>query len=172
MFNDLVIKNGNLVTRSGIHHADVGIKNGKIVEIAPAIKGREEISAEGMLVLPGGVDPHVHFEMPTTTTITSNTWETGSKAAAFGKKLRDRDQRVESRYPKQPLLESFQERLSQAQGRSAIDNNFPIHLCKSNCKRDIATARGRRGGGCLHLKCIQPIQGFTCQMKKCWLPLN
>ncbi len=106
MFNDLVIKNGNLVTHSGIHQADIGIKNGMIAEIAPAIKGREEISAEGMLVLPGGVDPHVHLEMPTALTMTSDTWETGSKAAAFGGTTTVIDF-VKSRYPKQPLLKSF-----------------------------------------------------------------
>ena len=129
MFNDLVIKNGNLVTRSGIHQADVGIQNGRITEIAPAIKGQEEISAEGMLVLPGGVDPHVHFEMPTPTTVTSDTWETGSKAAAFGGTTTVVDF-VESRYPKQPLLESFRERLGQAQGRSAIDFSLHMTLCE------------------------------------------
>jgi allantoinase len=50
MLIDLVIKNGNLVTRSGIHRADIGIQNGRIAEIAPAIKGREELSAEGMQI--------------------------------------------------------------------------------------------------------------------------
>jgi dihydropyrimidinase len=131
MLIDLVIKNGNVITRSGIHRADVGIQNGRIAEIALALNGREEISAEGMLVLPGGVDPHVHFEMPTPTTVTSDTWETGSKAAAFGGTTTVVDF-VESRYPKQPLLESFRERLSQAQGRSVIDFSLHMTLCESD----------------------------------------
>ena len=128
MLIDLVVKNGNLVTRSGTQRADVGIQNGKIAEIAPAIKGREEISAEGMLVLPGGVDPHVHFEMPTLTTVTSDSWATRSKAAAFGGTTTVIDF-VKSRYPKQPLLESFRERQSQAQGRSVIDFSLHMTLC-------------------------------------------
>ncbi|HUH96063.1 MAG TPA: dihydropyrimidinase, partial [Anaerolineales bacterium] len=82
------------------------------------------------LVLPGAVDPHVHIEMPTATTITSETWETGSKAAAFGGTTTVIDF-VEPRYPKQPLLESFQERLGQAQGRSAIDFSLHMTLCDS-----------------------------------------
>jgi dihydropyrimidinase len=131
MIIDLVIKGGNLISRKGINRVDVGIQNGKIAKIASTLKGKEEISAAGMLVLPGGVDPHVHLEMPTEVTVTSDTWETGSKAAAFGGTTTVVDF-VESRYPKQPLLESFQERLSQAEGRSAIDFSLHMTLSESN----------------------------------------
>ena len=131
MINDLVIKNGNVVSSSSINQADVGIRDGRIAKIAPILKGKEEISAAGMLVLPGGVDPHVHLEMPTATTITSDTWATGSKAAAFGGTTTVIDF-VESRYPKQPLLESFREHLSQAQGQSAIDFSLHMTLCESD----------------------------------------
>jgi dihydropyrimidinase len=84
MINDLLIKDGRLVSNSGVNRADIGIRDGKIVDIAPGLKGADEISAGGMLVLPGGVDPHVHIEMPTAATTTSDNWETGSRAAAFG----------------------------------------------------------------------------------------
>ena len=129
--NDLVIKDGTLVSSSGTRQADIGIQNGKIAEIAPGLKCREEISAAGMLVLPGGVDPHVHIEMPAGEIITSDTWKTGSKAAAFGGTTTVIDF-IEPRYPKQPLLESFQERLSQAQGQSAIDFSLHMTLCAAD----------------------------------------
>ncbi len=131
MINDLVIKDGTLVDSSGISQADIGIQDGKIAKIAPGLKGKEEISAAGMLVLPGGVDPHVHIEMPTAVTITSDNWETGSRAAAFGGTTTVIDF-VEPRYPKQPLLESFQERLNQAQGQSAIDFSLHMTLCAAD----------------------------------------
>jgi dihydropyrimidinase len=131
MINDLVIKGGTLVSNSGVSQADIGIQDGKIVNIAPGLKGREEISAAGMLVLPGGVDPHVHIEMPTAVTTTSDNWETGSKAAAFGGTTTVIDF-IEPRYPKQPLMESFQERLSQAQGQSAIDFSLHMTLCAAD----------------------------------------
>lgn len=129
--NDLVIKDGTLVRSNGINQADVGIRDGKIVDIGPGLKGREEISAAGMLVLPGGVDPHVHIEMPTAVTITSDTWETGTKAAAFGGTTTVIDF-IEPSYPKQPLLESFQKRLRQAQGQSAIDFSLHMTLCSAD----------------------------------------
>src|SRR5450759_1903039 len=131
MMNDLVIKDGTLVSSSGTRQADIGIQNGKIAEIAPGLKSREEISAAGMLVLPGGVDPHVHIEMSAGEIITSDTWKTGSKAAAFGGTTTVIDF-IEPRYPKQPLLESFQERLSQAQGQSAIDFSLHMTLCAAD----------------------------------------
>lgn len=129
--HDLVIRDGTLVGSSGVRQADIGIKDGKISEIASALRGREEISADGMLVLPGGVDPHVHIEMPTAVTTTSDDWEAGSRAAAFGGTTTVIDF-IEPRYPKQPLLESFQERVNQAQGQSAIDFSLHMTLCAAD----------------------------------------
>jgi len=130
-YYDLVIKNGTLVGNAGIRMADIGIEDGRIVEISPNLTGREEISASGKLVLPGGVDPHVHLQMPTATTTTSETWETGSKAAAFGGTTTVVDF-VEPSHSKQPLLESFKERLNQAQGKSAIDFGLHMTLCDAD----------------------------------------
>ena len=85
-----------------------------------------------MLVFPGwAVPPRLNSEMPTALTMTSDTWETGSKAAAFGGTTTVIDF-VESRYPKQPLLIFFWERRSQAQGRSAIDFGLHMTLCESD----------------------------------------
>ncbi len=128
---DLVIKGGSLVRSSGISRADIGIQDGKIAEIAPELEGRQVISAAGMLVLPGGVDPHVHLEMPTGVTVTSDTWATGSKAAAFGGTTTVVDF-IEPSYPQQPLLDSFDERLGQAAGHSAIDFSLHMTLCAAD----------------------------------------
>lgn len=131
MINDLVIKGGTLVSSKGLNQADIGIQDGRIANIAPGLDGKEEISAAGMLVLPGGVDPHVHLEMPTATTSTSDNWETGSKAAAFGGTTTVIDF-VEPSYPNQPPLESFRERLNQAQGQSVIDFSLHMTLCAAD----------------------------------------
>ena len=128
---DLVIKDGTVVTSTEIHKADVGIKDGKIAEITQGLIGEQQISASKMLILPGGVDPHVHLEMPTSKTVTSDTWTTGSRAAAFGGTTTVIDF-VESAYPGQPLLEAFEERLNQAQGKSAIDFSFHMTLCSAD----------------------------------------
>ncbi|HEY3345209.1 MAG TPA: dihydropyrimidinase [Anaerolineaceae bacterium] len=129
--HDLVIQDGMLVTSADSFPADLGIAGGKIAEIGLHLEGREQISASGMLVIPGGVDPHVHLEMPTPATVTSETWETGSRAAIFGGTTTVVDF-VEPSFPGEPLLDSFRERLAQAKGRSALDFSFHMTLCAAD----------------------------------------
>lgn len=60
---DLVIRNGNIVSNGVILQADLGIRNGIIEAISPALEaGLEEIDADGQWVLPGGIDSHCHVE--------------------------------------------------------------------------------------------------------------
>lgn len=58
---DLVIRGGTVVTASSHFVADLGIRDGKVVQIGGVIDAREEIDATGKLVLPGGIDMHVHL---------------------------------------------------------------------------------------------------------------
>jgi len=58
---DLVIKGGEIVTAKSIVKADIGVANGKVVQIGGELTAGKEISAEGKLVLPGGIDAHVHL---------------------------------------------------------------------------------------------------------------
>jgi len=104
---------------------------GKIAELAPDLAGKEQLSASGMLVIPGAVDPHVHIQMPVGPISTSDTWESGTRAAAFGGTTTVIDF-VEPSYPGQPLLDAFAERFTQAQGRSAVDFAFHMTLCSAD----------------------------------------
>ena len=83
---DIVIKEGRIVTPTDIYEADIGIKDGKIVEIARNIEAKAEqvIDASGKYVLPGAIDPHTHMEMPFMGTTSADDFETGTIAAAFG----------------------------------------------------------------------------------------
>ena len=59
---DLAIRNGTVVTAAEIAGQDIGIKDGKIALMGPEVPQAEsEIDAEGMFVLPGGIDSHVHI---------------------------------------------------------------------------------------------------------------
>lgn len=127
---DLVIQDGTLVSSTGVYRADLAIQDEKIVEIAPHLSGREHISASGKLVLPGGVDPHVHLEMPTPSTRTSDTWGTGSRAAIFGGTTTVIDF-VEPEYDGQALLAAFEARRNAAQGKSSADYAFHMTLCSA-----------------------------------------
>ncbi len=81
---DIVIKEGTIVTASDTYRADIGIKGEKIAEIGQDLSGKETINAEGMLVFPGMIDGHTHMDMPFMGTSSSDDFETGTIAAAFG----------------------------------------------------------------------------------------
>jgi dihydropyrimidinase len=75
-----VIKNGTIVTADLTYKADVKIDGGKIVEIGPNLSGDETLDATGCYVMPGGIDPHVHLEMPFMGTYSSDDFESGTRA--------------------------------------------------------------------------------------------
>ena len=83
-----LIKNGRVITASDDFTGDLLIEGEKIIQIGqnlPDTEGVDRIiDASGLLVLPGGVDPHVHLEMPFMGTFSSDSYETGTRAALYG----------------------------------------------------------------------------------------
>ncbi|MCT8996842.1 dihydropyrimidinase [Chelativorans intermedius] len=79
-----VIKNGTIVTADRTWKADVLIKHDKIVAIGPDLHADHEIDATGCYVMPGGIDPHTHLEMPFMGTYSSDDFESGTRAAVAG----------------------------------------------------------------------------------------
>ena len=82
----ILIKNGTLITASETFEADILIEDEKISLIGKDIHhpNVEVIDATGKLILPGGIDPHVHLDLPMFGTVSSDDHYTGHKAAAFG----------------------------------------------------------------------------------------
>lgn len=83
---DLVIRNGTIVTAAERFHADLGVSDGRIVMIGDRLgAATEEIDATDLLVMPGGVDGHVHLAQPTGDgTIMADDFQSGTRAAAAG----------------------------------------------------------------------------------------
>ena len=79
-----VIKGGTVVTADLTYKADVKIEGGKIVEIGPDLKGDEVLDATGCYIMPGGIDPHTHLEMPFMGTYSSDDFESGTRAGLAG----------------------------------------------------------------------------------------
>lgn len=81
-----LIHSGTLVTASETFQADILIEDEKIAAIGSDLlrPGVEVIDATGKLILPGGVDAHVHLDLPMSGTVSSDDYYTGGKAAAFG----------------------------------------------------------------------------------------
>ena len=94
----LLIKNGRIVTATDDYTGDVLIEGEKIVAVGRNLDAMAAqtgvadaragvptiIDATGLLVLPGGIDPHVHLDMPFMGTFSSDTHENGTRAALFG----------------------------------------------------------------------------------------
>lgn len=82
----ILIKNGHVITSSEDFTADIFIEGEKISAIGKNLKFEtdEVIDATGKLIFPGGIDPHVHLDMPFMGTFSSDNYETGTLAALHG----------------------------------------------------------------------------------------
>lgn len=79
-----VIKNGTIVTADRTYKADVLIENGVIAKIGENLSGDESFDATGCYVMPGGIDPHTHLEMPFMGTYSADDFESGTRAGLAG----------------------------------------------------------------------------------------
>lgn len=79
-----VIKNGTVVTADLTYRADVAIEGGQIIAIGQGLTGETVLDATGCYVMPGGIDPHTHLEMPFMGTYSSDDFDSGTRAALAG----------------------------------------------------------------------------------------
>ncbi len=84
----ILIINGTVVSSESSHEADILVNNGTIAEIGKLkpsrFPGCQVIDAKGKLILPGGIDPHVHLQLPTPAGPSCDDFISGSKAALAG----------------------------------------------------------------------------------------
>ncbi|MCP4919071.1 MAG: dihydropyrimidinase [Proteobacteria bacterium] len=79
-----VIRGGTVVTAEGESRADVLIEGEKVVAVGQGLSGDEVIDAGGAYVIPGGIDPHTHMELPFMGTVASEDFYSGTTAAMAG----------------------------------------------------------------------------------------
>ena len=79
-----VIKGGTIVAADRTYEADILIEGEKIKAIGENLKGDKTLDAAGAYIMPGGIDPHTHLEMPFMGTTAAETWESGTFAAVSG----------------------------------------------------------------------------------------
>jgi dihydropyrimidinase len=121
-----IIKNGRIVTAVDDYNADILIEDGQIAMIAKSITAdaNRTVDAKGLLVIPGGIDPHTHMELPFGGTAASDTFETGTRAAAHGGTTTIIDFAVQ--YKGQALAEALDSWHKKADGQTAIDYGFHL----------------------------------------------
>ena len=125
----VLIKNGRVVTAVDDYVADVLLDDGKIEAIARTldVDDAEVHDASGLLLMPGGIDAHVHMETPMGGGIeTCDTFETGTLSAAFGgtTTIIDFAQQFKGEGPKQAL----DRRLAAAEPQCCVDYGFHVIL--------------------------------------------
>jgi dihydropyrimidinase len=123
---NLLIQNAQIFSGETKVQTDLLIENGKISKVAADIQASEEIrsyDAKGMLLLPGGVDPHVHMHLPVAGGFSEDDFERGSLAALLG----GTTSMIDFVTPKrgQTLTEALEIRIGEAK-KSKIDYSFHI----------------------------------------------
>ena len=106
----VLVKGGTIVTAEQTRRADVLCVNGKIEEIAENIAkpvGCEEIDAGGQFVMPGGIDPHTHMQLPFMGTVASEDFFSGTAAGLAGGTTMIIDFVIPN--PQQNLIEAYQQ---------------------------------------------------------------
>lgn len=122
---DLVIKGGRVVTSDSVFNGEIGILGESIQALGTGLKGKREVDASGKLVIPGGIDPHVHLEMPIGQFRSTDDFFDGTKAAACGGTTTIIDF-VEPNGS--PMLDALEARRALAADKAVIDYGFHMTI--------------------------------------------
>jgi dihydropyrimidinase len=130
-----LITNGTIVTADGSQAADVLIDGEMIAAIgsglaAAGLTADETIDAAGKYVIPGAIDVHTHMELPFGGTFAKDTFETGTRAAAFGGTTTIVDFAVQSRG--KSLREGLDAWHAKAEGNAVADYGFHMIMSDVN----------------------------------------
>jgi dihydropyrimidinase len=123
---DTIIRGGRVATASDTVACDVGIRAGRIVSLGESLGAAEEvIDAHGRLVLPGGIDSHVHFAQPSGPGIVmADDFDSGTRAAAFGGNTLVMPFCMQQKG--QSLRQAVKDYHAKAQGRCHVDVSFHL----------------------------------------------
>ena len=130
-----LIANGTVVTADGSYAADVLVDGETIAQIgrdlaANGVTADETIDAAGRYVIPGGIDVHTHMELPFGGTFAKDTFETGTRAAAFGGTTTIVDFAVQGRG--QALRQGLDAWMAKAEGNAVADYGFHMIMSDVN----------------------------------------
>ena len=153
----IVIKGGTVVNADRSYKADVKVEGEKIVEIGENLSGDSTLDAGECYVLPGGVDPHTHLDMPFMGTNSADNYESGTKAAVSGGTTMVVDFCLPGR--NQPLMEAFADWDKRAKDAVAdYSYHMAITYWNDQVREDMAKVVDARRDD---LQALHGLQGFA-----------
>src|SRR3954469_10564375 len=129
-----LIKNGRIITATDDYVADIFIdgETVKMIGRELPVKADKTIDASGKLVIPGAIDPHVHMELPFGGTISTDNFETGTRAAAFGGTTSIIDFAIQ--YKGKTFEQTLDDWDAKAEGKCAIDYSYHLAVTEYEAK--------------------------------------
>ena len=130
----LLIRNGRVVTAVDDYRADIFVEDETVSLIGRDldVEADRTIDAAGRLVIPGGVDPHTHMDMPFGGTTSADDFETGTRAAAFGGTTTIVDFAIQTKG--ESTLQGLETWHEKAAGKAGIDYGF--HMIVTDMEDD------------------------------------
>src|SRR5579863_9474306 len=143
----ILIRGGTVVNADISQRADVLVDGGQIKAVGPGLAaptGAEIIDAGGALVMPGGIDPHTHMELPFMGTVASEDFFSGTSAAAAGGTTMAIDFVIPS--PQERLLDAFRKWRGWSE-KAATDYSFHVAVTwwDESVRRDMGTLVAEHG---------------------------
>ncbi|MEI7539121.1 MAG: amidohydrolase family protein, partial [Comamonadaceae bacterium] len=146
MMTNLLIRGGTVVNADRAFRADVLCQDGRITAVGEGLQaaGAAVVDAGGQYVLPGGIDPHTHMQLPFMGTTTMDDFFTGTAAGLAGGNTTIIDFAIPS--PQQSLMEAYQTWRGWAE-KSASDYSFHMAITwwDETVKRDMGTLVQQEG---------------------------
>jgi dihydropyrimidinase len=128
---DVIITGGVILGAEGESGGDVAIRGETIAAVGPGLAAADEgralvVDATGRYVIPGGLDVHVHLELPFCGTVSSDDWNTGTRAAARGGVTTVIDFAIP--YGTETLVRAYEKWRAKAEAKACVDYCFHIAI--------------------------------------------
>ena len=157
----ILVKNARIITADSDFTADILIEGEQIAAIGKGLstRGRTVINARGCVVFPGAIDPHVHLEMPFMGTFSSDTYETGTRAALHGGTTAVIDFVLQTQG--KSLRSALTDWQSRATGNCVGDYSFHMAVTDFNEKTRLESAKWSKKRASLPSKPLWPTKAHS-----------